>query len=90
MSDGTCFDDSYSRGQMTYFILGSEQVIPAIEMVVPILSRGEKARMIIQPEVDILLNLACESNRNSYLDRYLPKRSFFLHIAIYSLLSLLI
>ena len=53
LDDGSCFDNSYKRGQALYFILGAEQVIPAWEEVLPILSRGEKARIVVPPEVSI-------------------------------------
>eukprot|EP01036_Dinobryon_divergens_P031987 gene31988-41486_t len=51
LDDGSCFDNSYKRGQALYFILGAEQVIPAWEEVLPILSRGEKARIVVPPEL---------------------------------------
>jgi peptidyl-prolyl cis-trans isomerase A (cyclophilin A) len=51
LEDGTCFDNSKNRGQPLYFIYGASQVIPGIEMVLPILSRGEKARIVIPAEV---------------------------------------
>jgi FK506-binding protein 1 len=50
LEDGTCFDHSYQRGQPLYFILGAGQVIPALEMVFPTMSRGEKARIVIPAE----------------------------------------
>jgi len=51
LEDGTCFDNSWQRGQSINFLLGSKQVIEAIELVVPLLSRGEKARLVIPSEV---------------------------------------
>ncbi len=53
LEDGTCFDNSANRGQPLYFILGSGQVIKAIELVLPILSRGERARIVVPSEVKI-------------------------------------
>lgn len=50
LEDGTCIDNSLNRGQPLYFILGAGQVIPALEMVFPTLSRGEKAKIVIPPE----------------------------------------
>mmetsp|Transcript_17099 Transcript_17099/g.18553 ORF Transcript_17099/g.18553 Transcript_17099/m.18553 type:complete len:155 (-) Transcript_17099:62-526(-) len=50
LEDGTCFDNSWQRGQSINFLLGSKQVIEAIELVVPLLSRGEKARLVIPSE----------------------------------------
>ena len=51
LEDGTCFDDSNQRGQPVFFVLGAEQVLRGWEQVLPILSRGEKARIVLQPEV---------------------------------------
>eukprot|EP01032_Pedospumella_encystans_P018450 gene18450-21005_t len=50
LEDGTCFDDSYQRGQPVFFVLGAEQVLRGWELVLPILSRGERARIVLQPE----------------------------------------
>jgi len=50
LEDGTAFDNSFNRGQPIYFILGAGQVISALEMVVPTLSRGSRARIVIPPE----------------------------------------
>lgn len=50
LEDGTCFDNSWNRGQPINFILGSKQVIEAIELILPMLSRGEKARIVIPSE----------------------------------------
>jgi hypothetical protein len=51
LEDGTCFDNSSNRGQPLYFILGAGQVIKGIELVLPILSRGERARIVVPAEV---------------------------------------
>lgn len=51
LEDGTCFDDSFRRGQPIFFVLGAEQVLKGWEMVLPILSRGERARITLPAEV---------------------------------------
>lgn len=51
LEDGTCFDNSSKRGQPLHFILGAGQVISGIEMILPLLSRGTIARLVIPPEV---------------------------------------
>mmetsp|Transcript_4238 Transcript_4238/g.5822 ORF Transcript_4238/g.5822 Transcript_4238/m.5822 type:complete len:141 (+) Transcript_4238:6-428(+) len=51
LEDGSCFDNTYNRGQPIYFILGAKQVIAAWEDVLPVLSRGEKARIVVPPEL---------------------------------------
>ena len=53
LADGTMFDNTYNRSQPVFFILGAHQVIQAFEDAVPILSRGEKARIIASPDVNI-------------------------------------
>lgn len=47
--DGTMFDNTYNRGQAIYFILGAGQVIQAWEEVIPMFSRGQKARIVCPP-----------------------------------------
>lgn len=47
LEDGTCFDNSVNRGQPLYFVLGAGQIIAGIEMVLPILSRGAVARLVV-------------------------------------------
>jgi len=47
LADGTMFDNSYDRGQPLYFILGGGHVIPGWEKVIPMLSKGEKARITV-------------------------------------------
>lgn len=42
-----CFDNSFNRGIPLAFILGNHQVLKAFELVLPILSRGEKAEITI-------------------------------------------
>jgi FKBP-type peptidyl-prolyl cis-trans isomerase len=51
LSDGTMFDNSYNRGQPIYFILGGGHVIPGLEQVCQMLSKGEKARVTIPPHL---------------------------------------
>ena len=55
LEDGTQIDDSYARSQPIYFVLGGasgvSQVIPGFEQVIPIMSRGEKARLVIPPDM---------------------------------------
>ena len=48
--DGGAFDNTYNRGQPVYFILGAGQVIQAWEEVMPMFSRGQKARIHVPPE----------------------------------------
>jgi len=50
LPDGSPFDDSYSRGQPIYFILGAEQVLKGWEVILPIMSRGQKAKFTLPPE----------------------------------------
>jgi len=51
LADGTMFDNSYNRGQPVCFILGGGHVIPGWENVIPMLSKGEKARVVIPPHL---------------------------------------
>lgn len=51
LADGTMFDNSYNRGQPVYFILGAGHVIPGWENVIPMLSKGEKAKITIPPHL---------------------------------------
>mmetsp|Transcript_5229 Transcript_5229/g.11567 ORF Transcript_5229/g.11567 Transcript_5229/m.11567 type:complete len:151 (-) Transcript_5229:1087-1539(-) len=51
LQDGTCIDDSFERGQPVYFILGAEQVLKGFEVVLPVLSRGEKAKITLTPDL---------------------------------------
>jgi FK506-binding protein 1 len=51
LEDGTCIDDSFERGQPVYFVLGAEQVLKGFEVVLPVLSRGEKARITLTHDV---------------------------------------
>ena len=51
LADGTMFDNSYNRGQPIFFVLGAGQVIPGWESVLPMLSKGEKAKITIPPHL---------------------------------------
>jgi FKBP-type peptidyl-prolyl cis-trans isomerase len=51
LADGTMFDNSYQRGQPVYFILGGGHVILGWEKVLPMLSKGEKARITVPPHL---------------------------------------
>jgi FKBP-type peptidyl-prolyl cis-trans isomerase 2 len=55
LDDGTCFDDSFKRGLPVYFVIGAGQVLHGWEMVLPILSRGETARIVLPPEVKMFI-----------------------------------
>eukprot|EP01031_Cornospumella_fuschlensis_P028281 gene28281-34149_t len=50
LEDGTCFDSSRGRGQPLNFVLGAGQIIPGIEMVLPLMSRGTGVRIVVPPE----------------------------------------
>lgn len=82
LEDGTCFDDSNQRGQPVFFVLGAEQVLRGWEMVLPILSRGEKARIVLQPEVN---HNSCASQTNS---AYKPARQCPIILFFFFLLQL--
>ncbi len=47
LADGTIFDNSYDRGQPIYFILGGGHIIQGLEQVMPMMSKGQKARVTI-------------------------------------------
>jgi FKBP-type peptidyl-prolyl cis-trans isomerase len=51
LADGTMFDNSYNRGQPLYFILGGGHVIQGWEQVLPMMSKGQKARVTIPPHL---------------------------------------
>jgi FKBP-type peptidyl-prolyl cis-trans isomerase len=53
LQDGTCFDNSYNRGQPTYFVLGAAKVIKGWEKVFlsGVVSKGQKIRVVIPCEV---------------------------------------
>ena len=49
--DGTKFDSSYDRGQPISFVLGSGQVIPGWDEGIALLHVGDKAQLIIPPQL---------------------------------------
>lgn len=49
--DGTEFDNSYTRGEPISFLLGKGQVIPGWDEGVSLLKIGDKANMIIPPQL---------------------------------------
>jgi peptidylprolyl isomerase len=51
LADGTVFDSSYERGQPIRFPLGLGQVIPGWDEGIGLLQVGDKARLIIPPEL---------------------------------------
>ena len=51
LEDGTMFDNSYNRGTPICFIYGQNMVVKGIEMALPVLSRGERARIKLTPDL---------------------------------------
>lgn len=51
LADGTLFDDSRQRGQPIQFGLGEGRVIPGWEQGIALLKEGEKARLVLPPEL---------------------------------------
>ena len=51
LEDGTEFDNSYDRGQPIAFPLGQGMVIPGWEEGIALMKVGEKATLIIPPEL---------------------------------------
>ena len=51
LADGSMFDNSYQRGQPVNFILGGGHVIEGWEKIIPMLSKGEKARITVPPHL---------------------------------------
>ena len=51
LADGSMFDNSYQRGQPVNFILGGGHVIEGWERILPMLSKGEKARITVPPHL---------------------------------------
>jgi FK506-binding protein 1 len=51
LADGSMFDNSYQRGQPVNFILGGGHVIEGWERALPMLSKGEKARITVPPHL---------------------------------------
>jgi FK506-binding protein 1 len=51
LEDGTMFDNSYNRGVPICFIYGQGMVVRGIEAALPVLSRGERARIKLTPDL---------------------------------------
>lgn len=51
LTDGTKFDSSYDRGQPIMFVLGQGQVIPGWDEGISLLHVGERAQLILPPEL---------------------------------------
>ena len=51
LTDGTKFDSSYDRGEPLSFRLGAKQVIPGWDEGIALLRKGEKAQLVIPPEL---------------------------------------
>ncbi|CAE7606733.1 Fkbp12 [Symbiodinium pilosum] len=50
LSDGTCFDNSRTRGQPFEFVLGEGDVIDGWEALIPTMALEEKAELVCPPE----------------------------------------
>jgi len=51
LEDGTEFDNSYKRGAPIQFVLGKQQVIPGWDEGIGLLNVGDKARLVIPPDL---------------------------------------
>ncbi len=51
LRDGTKFDSSYDRGQTIKFVLGAGQVIPGWDEGISLLHVGERAQLVLPPEL---------------------------------------
>ena len=51
LTDGTKFDSSYDRGEPITFQLGTGQVIPGWDEGIALLHKGEKAQLVIPPDL---------------------------------------
>lgn len=51
LEDGTKFDSSYDRGEPIQFALGQGQVIPGWDEGISLLNVGDKARLVIPPDL---------------------------------------
>jgi len=49
--DGEVFDSSYQRNQPIDFTLGTGQVIPGWDEGISLLRKGDKARLVIPPQL---------------------------------------
>ena len=51
LTDGTKFDSSYDRDEPFSFVLGARQVIPGWDEGIALLRKGEKAQLVIPPDL---------------------------------------
>ena len=51
LEDGTEIDDTYERGEPAAFVLGKGIVIPGWDEGVALMHEGEKAKLVIPPEL---------------------------------------
>jgi FKBP-type peptidyl-prolyl cis-trans isomerase len=51
LPDGKNFDSSYKRNKPFEFVLGARQVIPGWDEGIALLHKGEKAQLVIPPEL---------------------------------------
>ncbi len=51
LTDGTKFDSSYDRNEPFSFVLGARQVIPGWDEGIALLRKGEKAQLVIPPDL---------------------------------------
>ena len=59
LADGSRWDSSRDRGKPLKFKLGSEQVIPGLDLGVAQLSIGERAKMTIPAHLGYVCNRLC-------------------------------
>lgn len=51
LPDGTPFDNSFQRGLPLYFIFGAGQVLLGLECVLPLMSKGTRAKLTIPSDL---------------------------------------
>lgn len=51
LPDGKNFDSSYKRSKPFEFVLGARQVIPGWDEGIALLHKGEKARLVLPPDL---------------------------------------